>query len=147
MSVKQNNVSISNIYKSRNIMLNVFKRRGFDITDHEDRSIVEIQSMANAKPPQLDMLLKKNNGEKKCWIKYHLTGKIRPNQIYEYVEDLFYNEEILDKQDDLIIVVKENPNDTLIKLMIDLWNNDDVFVTIYNIHNYLYNSQLNYIYL
>ena len=36
-------------------------------------------------------------------------------------------EDILNKEDDFIIVVKENPNDTLIKLMQDIWNNEKIF--------------------
>ena len=73
MSGKTNSSTISNIYKSRNIILEQLKNRGYDISDHEDRSIVELQSQYNAKPPQLDMLLPSSdpNSNKKCFVKYH----------------------------------------------------------------------------
>ena len=45
----------------------------------------------------------------------------------------------LTKDDDFIIIVKDNPNDTLIKLMSDIWNDEKIYFTIYNLHNYLYN--------
>ena len=141
MSAKTNSSTISNIYKSRNIILEQLKNRGYDISDHEDRSIVELQAQYNAKPPQLDMLLSSNdpNSNKKYFVKYHLVGKIRPSQVYEYIDDVFNIDDILTKEDDFIIVVKDNPNDTLIKLMQDIWNNDKIYFSIYNLHNYLYN--------
>ena len=138
---KSNSSTIVNIYKSRNIILKQLQERGYDISEHEDRSMVEIQSQYNQKPPQLDMLLTNNDGEttKKCFVKYHLTGKIRPSQIYEYIDDIFNIEEILTKEDDFIIVVKDSPNDTLVKLMRDIWNNDKIYFSIFNLNNYLYN--------
>ncbi len=138
---KSNSSTIVNIYKSRNIILHQLENRGYDISEHEDRSMVEIQSQYNQKPPQLDMLLTSKDGgkEKKCFVKYHLTGKIRPSQIYEYIDDIFNIEEILDKDDDFIIVVKDSPNDTLVKLMRDIWNNDKIYFSIFNLNNYLYN--------
>jgi len=141
MSGKTNSSTIANIYKSRNIILEQLKNRGYNISDHEDRSIVELQAQYNAKPPQLDMLLNSSdpNSDKKCFVKYHLVGKIRPSQIYEYIDDIFNIDDILTKDDDFIIVVKDNPNDTLIKLMQDIWNNDKIYFSIYNLHNYLYN--------
>ncbi len=141
MSGKTNSSTIANIYKSRNIILEQLKNRGYNISDHEDRSIVELQSQYNAKPPQLDLLLNSSdpNSSKKCFVKYHLAGKIRPSQVYEYIDDIFNIDDVLTKEDDFIIVVKDNPNDTLIKLMQDIWNNDKIYFSIYNLHNYLYN--------
>ena len=137
---KSNSTTISNIYKSRNIILRQLEKRGYDISEHEDRSIVEIQSQYNQKPPQLDMLLTKKQGdkEKKCFIKYHLSGKIRPSQIYEFIDDIFNIEEILNKDDDFIIIVKDSPNETLIKLMQDIWNNEKIYFSIFNLNSYLY---------
>ena len=37
--------------------------------------------------------------------------------IYEYIDDLFTLEEMLQKKDDLIIIMKEEPNETLIKTL------------------------------
>ena len=56
MNGKSNSSTITNIYKSRNIILDLLKNRGYNISDYEDRSVVEIQAQYNAKPPQLDML-------------------------------------------------------------------------------------------
>ena len=102
---------------------------------------------------QLDMLLEHKTNKvmaeeddgtekerkKRCFIKYHLQGKIRINQIYEYIDDIYHIEDILTKEDDFVIIVKDKPNDTLLKLMNTIWNVDKVYFGIYNLHNYLYN--------
>ena len=44
--------------------------------------------------------------------------------IYEYIEDLYVLEEILTPKDDLIIIMKDAPNETLQKLLKDIWEND-----------------------
>ena len=139
MASKQNSSTISHIYTSRNNILDLVKERGYDTSDYEDRSISEIQKMHNEK--QLDMLMNKEDSsdDRKLFIKYHLTGKIRLNQIYEYIDDLYNVEEILTKNDDFIIITKDQPNDTLKKLMNSIWNKDKIYFVIYNYHNYLFN--------
>ena len=138
-TTKQNSSTISQIYTSRNIILDLVKERGYDTSDYEDRSISEIQKMYNEK--QLDMLMNKEDtsDDRKIFIKYHLTGKIRINQIYEYIDDLYNVEEILTKNDDFIIITKDKPNDTLKKLMNNIWNKDNIYFVIYDYNNYLFN--------
>ncbi len=138
-TTKQNSSTISQIYTSRNIILDLVKERGYDTSDYEERSISEIQKMYNEK--QLDMLMNKEDtsDDRKIFIKYHLTGKIRINQIYEYIDDLYNVEEILTKKDDFIIITKDQPNDTLKKLMNNIWNKDNIYFVIYNYNNYLFN--------
>ena len=138
-TTKQNSSTISQIYTSRNIILDLVKERGYDTSDYEERSISEIQKMYNEK--QLDMLMNKEDtsDDRKIFIKYHLTGKIRINQIYEYIDDLYNVEEILTKKDDFIIITKDQPNDTLKKLMNTIWNKDNIYFVIYNYNNYLFN--------
>lgn len=139
MSNKQNSSTISNIYTSRNIILDLVNERGYDTSDYEDRSINDIQKMYNEK--QLDMLLEKKdeNDDRKLFIKYHLTGRIGSTQIYEYIDDLYNLEEILTKDDDFIIITKDDTNDTLKKIMNTIWNKDNIYINIYNFNNYKFN--------
>jgi DNA-directed RNA polymerase subunit H (RpoH/RPB5) len=139
MSNKQNSSTISNIYTSRNTILELVKERGYDTSDYEDRSINDIQKMYNEK--QLDMLLEKKDekDDRKLFIKYHLTGRIGSTQIYEYIDDLYNLEEILTKDDDFIIITKDDTNDTLKKIMNTIWNKDNIYINIYNFNNYKFN--------
>lgn len=150
MAKNYNSTTMKNIFKSRGIILDLLDKRGYDVSDYNNRSFGEVQNMYSDK--QLDMLIDhktkkveteedgvKEQRPKKCFIKYHLHGKIRINQIYEYIDDIYHIEEILDKEDDFIIVVKDKPNDTLLKLMNTIWNVDGLYFSIYNLNNYLYN--------
>jgi len=128
---------IHSLQKSRNILLEILKRRNYNISDYNSTSVNEISKLYTNK--QLDMVLENDSDKKKVYIKYHLTSKLRPNQIYEFTDDLFNIEEILSEKDELIIVTKDKPNDTLVKLMRNLYNTDNIFFTIFSIHELLYN--------
>lgn len=144
MSSKQNSSTVNNIYRSRNTILKLLKKRGYDTSSYENISINDISKMcpkANDKTSgHLDMLINHSTiNNKKCFVKYHLSGKIRPNHIYEYIDDLYNIEEILDKNDDFIIIVKDKCNDTLIKLLSTIWNVEQIYFSIYCYTDYLYN--------
>ena len=140
MSGKQyNSTTISNIYSSRNIILDLLEERGFVTSDYTGFSINEVNVMTNNK--QLDMLLKTEDGSKQIYIKYHFpfSTKIRPACCYDYVDELYNIEKILSKNDDLIIITKDKPNDTLIKEMRKIFKSDGIYYNIYSIKNYLFN--------
>ena len=136
-TVKENSLTISNIYKSRKILLELLETRGYEIDEWNDFSINEIQAMYNNK--QLDLLLTHKTSDKKIYVKYHIEKKLNSGNVSNYVDDIFTNEEILNKDDELIIFTKHKPNDTLVKLMKMLFVNDKQFVNIYYIKQYLFN--------
>ena len=132
-----NSVLVSKIYKSRNIILDLLKKRGFDTNDYEGFSINEVHIMNTNK--QLDLLLTNPNTDRKVYVNYRHTKKISPCIIHEMVDDLFNVEEILDKNDELIIITKDKANDTTIKLLKHLYDTEGIFINVYNIDNYLFN--------
>jgi DNA-directed RNA polymerase subunit H (RpoH/RPB5) len=87
----------------------------------------------------MDMLLKKTTLDKSAYIKYHLGKSLRPVNIYDYVEDLFTLEEVLQKKDDLIVIMKDEPNETIRKTLMDIWEKDGIFITVINIKRLQYN--------
>ena len=134
---------ISKIYKSRNILLEILKNRGYNVDDYTDFSVTEVQAMYNNK--ELDMLLEhstqknSNDENKKLYVKYHLTTRLGSSHIYDYVDDLFDIEEVLTSEDDLIIISKDKTNQTICDLVEQLFIKDKKFVNIYNFHDYLFN--------
>jgi len=128
---------IVSIYKSRNNLLDILKEQDYEVNEYEGSSIIEINSIYQN--TQLDMLLTKKNDNKKIYVKYHLGKTLRPNNIYEYIDDLFTAEDILKKNDDLMIIMNDEPNDTLIKLLTNIWEQDKIFVTIINIKRLQFN--------
>tara|TARA_Y100000389_G_scaffold201080_1_gene242953 strand:- start:9799 stop:10440 length:642 start_codon:yes stop_codon:yes gene_type:complete len=133
---------IVQIFKSRQNILELLGEQGYNINEYEGASINEVNSMYQEK--QMDMLLSKPSG-KKAYIKYHLAnlkgsgGSLRANNIYEYIEDLLNLESILTKSDDLIIIIKDEPNDSLIKILKNIWEQEGVFITVFNMSRLQFN--------
>ena len=141
---------IDEIYKSRKTMVALLKRQGYDVANYSEFSIHEVHTMFQTK--QLDMLFTKGpttsasategiaaNGAKKVYVKYHSAKSLRPVNVYEYIDDLFNLEEVLTKKDDLIIIMKDKPNETIEKTLKNIWEQDGVFVTIFNIKGLQFN--------
>ena len=138
MSAKStNSQTISKIFSSRKIILDLAKHRGFNIEDYENFTISEIQILNTNK--QLDMLLTNNDTGKKIYYKYHLVTKLRGPHVQDYVEDLYQVEEILSEEDDLVIVTKDEPNVALKNLLKMEFTKNNYYVNVYNFHNYLFN--------
>lgn len=132
------NISLNTkIYKSRKIILNQLKTRGYDVSEYENFSVNEIHVLNQNN--QLDMLFDSENNSKRCYIKYHMTGKLTKGIIDDTLDDLFTMDEPFTENDDLVIIVKDKVNDTLKSFITNLFNKDKKFVSVYNINRYLFN--------
>lgn len=134
---------ISSIYKSRNILLELMEEQNYNINDNFEFSINEINAMFTNK--QLDMILEKiNENEKtkrknKIYIRYYLAKTLRPQNIQEMIDDLYHVEEILTKEDTLYIIVKDEPNETMIQLLKQIWEQDGIFIIIESLKRLQFN--------
>ena len=103
---------ISQVYMSRNVLVNLLKSQNYNISEYEEFSVNEINIIMKTNN-QLDMILEKNPTEekeerpKKIYVKYYLGKLLRPNNLQEMIDDLFIVEEILTKEDTLLVVVKD----------------------------------------
>jgi DNA-directed RNA polymerase subunit H len=137
------NSLISNIHKSRMNLLELMKLQGYNVEDYENFSINEVNSMSQSS--QLDMLLEKKekdpkiNRKKKIYIRYYLEKPIQRQNIQEIIDDLFYLEEVLTKDDILYIVSKSDMNDTQRAAVKHIWEQDGIFVVIQNIQRLQFN--------
>lgn len=141
--VAQNSSSnIATISKSRTTILEQLHAQGYNVDEYDGFSTNEVNSMAQNS--QLDMLLEKNepneNGVKtKIYIRYYLAKKLLQGNIQEIIDDLFYLEETLGKDDTLMIVIKDEPNETLVNLQKHIWEQDKIFLIIINIKRLQFN--------
>lgn len=135
----QNSTIVSDIYHSRIHILEILKSRGFYVDDYTGNSINEINILRNN--DQLDLLLSNKEDDKKIFVKYHekLEKKLRPPNIYDYVEELFNTENLLTTRDELVIVTKDKPNDTIIKVLNNLYKSENIYVNVFHIKAYLFN--------
>lgn len=128
---------VSQLYTSRQILLNQLKRRGFDVDDYLNFSFNDVRIMYTNK--QLDMLIINSTTKRKVYIKYHIATKLRPSHIYDYIDDLFHIEEILSKDDELIIITKNKIPETITKLMANTYLRDNIFFMIFNLKQLAFN--------
>ena len=135
---------IIEIYKSRKNIIDLLNAQGYDVSKYDNFSINDVNTLLETK--QMDMLVENEKHNKKTYVKYHmstssvgLAKSMRPVTIYEYIEDLYTLDEVLEKKDDLIIIMKDEPNDTIRKTQMDIWEQDSIYVNIINIKRLQYN--------
>ena len=135
---------ISQIYKSRDVILELMKAQNYNVSEYNGFSVNEINTMKTNN--QLDLILSKNqyegeeqeednvikkeDYEKKIYIKYYLGKSLRPNNLQEMIDDLFYIEEILTKNDTLLVVVKDEVNETLLNTLKHIWESEKIFIIL-----------------
>lgn len=132
---------VSSIYKSRETLIKLMGVQGYDTSEYENITLTE----TNAKYTnnQLDMLFDAPKDTdvqiRKTYVNYHIDKALRPAYIHDTIEDLFNVEELLTKDDTLIIVTKDDPHDTIINTLKHLWEKDGYFVIIHNIKRLQFN--------
>jgi DNA-directed RNA polymerase subunit H len=134
---------ISSIYISRKNVLDLMEKQDYNVSDYKNFSINEVNTMFQNN--QLDMLIEKskeeekNKNKKKIYIKYYLGKVLRPSNIQEIIDDLFYLEEILSKEDTLFIIAKDEMNETLTNELIHLFEKDKIFIVVQSIKGLQFN--------
>ena len=134
---------ISSIYKARQTIIALMRKLDYNVTDYEHFSVNEVNTMFQNK--QMDMLLEKSKedprtGRKnKIYILFYLAKAIRPANIQEMIDDLFNLEETLTKEDILLIVAKDEMNDTLMATLKHVWETDKIFIVVQNIKRLQFN--------
>jgi len=132
------NNQILSIYNSRFNIVEIMESLKYDVSDYNSFSINEIDTMyRNA---QMDMLLTQPESNKKVYVKYYLAAKqLRKQNLDDIIEDLFVIEGVLTKNDTLIIITEDEPNDTIQTRVKYLYDHDGIFVVIHSIKRLQYN--------
>jgi DNA-directed RNA polymerase subunit H len=141
MAAQNSSGLVSAVYKSRKIVLELMLKQGYNIDEYSNFSVNEVNTMFQNK--QLDMLLEKKStnstGKKKIYICYFLAKTLRPQNVQEMIDDLFNLEEILTKNDILMIITKEEMNETLTNLLKHIWEQDGILLIIQNLKKLHFN--------
>ena len=128
---------ILSLYKSRNTILNYLGNLEYNTLEYEVFSINEVDAMFTNN--QLDMIVKHNNNERKMYVMYHITKSLRPQTLDEIVEELYDIENVLTKNDTLIIIIDDEPNDTIRNKTKYMFEKYGIFIVIHNIKRLQFN--------
>jgi DNA-directed RNA polymerase subunit H (RpoH/RPB5) len=144
MASQNSSVLISHIFTSRKILLELMEKQGYNVNDYANFSVNEVNSMKQNN--QLDMLLETSdnnvtpeNPKKKIYIRYYLTVRPAAKNIQEMIDDLFILTETLKKTDTLFIIIKDEPNETLINEIKHIWESEGIFIVIESIKRLQFN--------
>lgn len=126
--------SITQVYCARNNILSILEETGYDVSEYNNVAIQQVNAMLETN--QLDLFLTHKSG-KKIFVKFNLDTKLNVKNVV----CPFFDEEdpVLTKQDDLMIIVKSDPNETIISAMDSLWNDSKIYVSVINIKRLQFN--------
>jgi len=131
---------IVSIYKSRRTLLEQLTQLDFNTADYSVFTVNEIDAMLTSS--QLDMLLENEKTGRKIYVKYPRLASsrnIQQKMLDELVEDLFLMEEVLTREDTLIIMIEDEPNDSLLAKLRTMWDRDGIFIVVHNMQRLLFN--------
>ena len=119
------------LYRSRKVLIEQLKYLKYDVSSFTDFSINDIYILNENK--QLSFMVQKENGQKK-YFHYHISKALRPAHIIDIIEELYQVEEVLTKDDELCIIIKENVNSTVMGALVDILLEENIFITVRGIH-------------
>jgi len=144
MASQNTSILISHIFNSRKILLDLMEKQGYNTNDYANFTVSEVNSMKQNN--QLDMLLETKeenitpeNPKRKIYIRYYLSVRPAPKNIQEMIDDLFILTETLKKSDTLFIIIKDDPNETLINELKHIWESEGIFIVIESIKRLQFN--------
>ena len=132
---------ILKLHKSRVNLLKQCESLGYDVSEHFDINTLEVDKLYTNN--KLDMIIE-NEKKNKIYIKYSFPTDKKNNtftkkDLDNVKDELFEVENTLTKNDTLIIVMDDEPNDSLITRMKYLYEQEHVFIVIHNIKRLQYN--------
>lgn len=130
--------TISKIYTSRMNLLDILNVNGYDVSEYTEFGISHIATMMEHN--QLNLLLEKKDKSKKIYIKYSVQNKITPAEVRNTSDEFFTEpDNILSKNDDLMIIVKDDPNETTIEMLDTLWSDEGIFISLVSLKRLQFN--------
>ena len=128
------------LYKSRRTLLEQLATRGYDTSEYESTTVGEIDAMlANN---QLDMLLHQKETGQSVYVKYprqSASRQIQQKVLDELIEDLYIIDEVLTPKDTLILLIEDEPNDSLLGKIRTLYDRDGIFIIVQSMQRLQFN--------
>jgi DNA-directed RNA polymerase subunit H (RpoH/RPB5) len=131
---------IVSIFKSRRVLLEQLTVLDYKTADYATFTVNEIDAMLTNS--QLDMLLEHETSGRKIYVKYPRAAcsrNIQQKILDELVEDLFVIDEVLTREDTLLIMIEDEPNDSLLAKLRTMWDRDGIFIVVHNMQRLQFN--------
>jgi len=124
---------VVDVFNARNHLFDILQTRGYDVSDYVGYDMSHVAAMMDHS--QLNVVLQ--GPHNKVFVHFQLSAKLNVGKV---VSSLFEDEDsVLKLDDDLIIVYKSEPNDTIHAEMDEVWNKLGVYITVLNIKRLQFN--------
>jgi len=132
---------IKQIYNSRLNMIEYLKDMNYDCSDYEDFSIEEVEVMKNHN--QLNFKVEKGDKES-CYVMYKLElnlkqNLVKKNNIETFINEIFEENINIKENDTLVIITTEYAQDSVHKVIKNIWENEKKYVVIMTLANLQFN--------
>ena len=144
-------IRVEEIYRSRINILKNLDRIGFDTEPFKDADFKTVYEMcSNQHANLLNLVLTKkgnhdgNSGDKqdhmtdssaRTFVHYHIGTKsavFKPTNLYDVI-DYYKLQHQFTPNDTITVIIVHDTNDTMLKTLSQVWENDRVFVNIFSI--------------
>ena len=137
----QKSTFIRDIYIARKHLMYYLNNLGFDVSEFNQFNLSEINAMSQKNSgefSELDFLVSNPDKGTQCYVKYNVfTSTLKQSDIENYVMD-FYEEN--DKEKTSLIIVSLNPaNDTIQKVVKQMWKKYQEYVVIMDLKSLQFN--------
>ena len=129
---------LKQIYTSRINLIDYLKNMGFECGDYENFSIEEIDAMK--KYSQLNFKVVRPGTTESCYIMYKIEvglkqNVIKKNNIEGFINEIFEDTIQIEKNDTLVIITTEYAQESIHKVIKNIWENQNKFVVIFTLAN------------
>ena len=118
------------IFKARGHIIDLLEGQKYDVGKYRVFGINEVNTLYTTN--QLDMIMHNTQTGKSVYVKFHPGKILKATNIYDMIEDLFVIDTVLKKNDELIIIINDEPNATIRATLINIWEQDGIYVNVIN---------------
>ena len=130
---------VQKVFKSRTHILEILESLGYNVADYTGFSVLEVDTMVKTKA--MDMLLERRSPtNKKAYVKYILDEKLTPQLLDTIIEDIYEINQLLTKEDVLILITNKNINDTIQDHIKFIFDHSKIHVILHEISMLQFNG-------
>ena len=119
-----NRILLPRVATAYKTVLSQLKSRGFDISDYEGASLQEISAMLETKQLVIHVGSAETGG---VHVLFHVHKGLRPPQLLDFVDA---EDDLYGPRGELMVIAKDQPNDTLKQEITLLWVDDQKYVNV-----------------
>jgi DNA-directed RNA polymerase subunit H len=124
---------VVDVFNARNHLFDILQSRGYEAGDYVGYDMSHVAAMMEHS--QLNVMLQGKTN--KVFVHFQLSAKLNVSKV---VSSLFEEENsVLKPEDDLIIVYKSEPNDTIRTEIDEVWNKMGIYVSVLYIKRLQFN--------